>query len=55
MVKGFRLPEGAGAVEKFVDFSGGVVFVGTGGVDYGVSTTSAVTQFNVGGGLMFLF
>lgn len=38
-----------------IRFSGGGVFVGTGGVDYGVSTTSAVTQYNVGGGLMFLF
>jgi hypothetical protein len=38
-----------------VAFSGAGVFVGTGGVDYGVSSTSYVMQFNLGGGLIFMF
>ena len=38
-----------------VTFASGGVFVGTGGVDYGVGTYSTVMQFNLSGGIMFLF
>jgi hypothetical protein len=38
-----------------VRFSEGGVYVGTGGVDYGVGTTSSLVQFNLSGGIMFMF
>ncbi len=38
-----------------VTFASGGVFVGTGGVDYGVGSYSTVMQFNLSGGLIFMF
>ena len=38
-----------------VRFSGGGVYIGTGGADYGVSSASTIMQFNLGGGIMFMF
>jgi hypothetical protein len=37
-----------------IRFSGGGFFVGTGGVDYGVSSTGTITQFSLEGGIIFM-